>query len=107
MKISDMPIIDPLSKLIADNILLGKTSVTISKDKCKGEWFQPFREIKKVIFNKPATIIIWSDNSKTVVKCEEGVAFDKEKGFLLCWLKGIKGSKTLQKELSKWVKEDE
>lgn len=107
MKFSDIPIIDSMPKLIADNIILGKTSVTISKDKCNGEGFQPFREIKKVIFNKPATIIIWSDNSKTVVKCEEGVAFDKEKGFLLCWLKGIKGSKTLQKELSKWVKGDE
>ena len=83
-----------------------KYKVKKKKEKCKCEAFYPFREIKKVIFNSPATIIIWSDNSKTVVKCEEGVVFDKEKGFLLCWLKGIKGSKTLQKELSKWVKED-
>lgn len=77
----------------------------IRTSELKGEASYPFREIKKVIFNKPATIIIWSDNSKTVVKCEEGETYDKEKGFLLCWIKGIKGSKTLQKELAKWVKE--
>ena len=73
----------------------------------KGEAYHPFREIEKVIFNNPATIIIWSDNSKTVVKCEAGETYDKEKGFLLCWLKGIKGSKKLQKELAKWVYTEE
>ena len=80
---------------------------TIKADDLKGEGFMPFREIKKVIFNDPATVIIWSDNTKTVVKCEDGETYDKEKGFLLCWLKGIKGSKKLQKELAKWIyKED-
>ena len=29
-------------------------------------------EIKNVIFNEPATIIIWKDGTKTVVKCQEG-----------------------------------
>ena len=49
------------------------------KRKCnlKAEWcFEPnttkLPEIKDVIFNEPATIIIWKDGTKTVVKCQEG-----------------------------------
>lgn len=44
-------------------------------------------KIKKVIFNDPATIIFWSDGTKTVVKCSEGDEFDKEKGILYASLK--------------------
>ena len=38
--------------------------------------------ITKVIFNDPATIVFWSDNTKTVVKAQDE-PFDPEKGFLL------------------------
>lgn len=37
--------------------------------------------IKKVIFNKPATIILWMDGTKTVVKCCNKDVFNKEVGF--------------------------
>ena len=43
--------------------------------------------IKKVIFNDPATIVYWNTGEKTVVKCSEGEAFDKEKGLLCAILK--------------------
>ena len=59
--------------------------------------------IKQVIFNNPATIILWNDGTKTVVKAEEGEKYDKEKCFLFCYLKGIVGNKTLLKEFEKWV----
>lgn len=36
--------------------------------------------IKDVIFAPPATIVYWSDGSKTVVKCSEKDVFDPEKG---------------------------
>lgn len=36
--------------------------------------------IKKVIFNEPATIIYWNDNSKTVVKASKSETFSKETG---------------------------
>ena len=36
--------------------------------------------IKNVIFAPPATIVYWSDGSKTVVKCSEKDVFDPEKG---------------------------
>lgn len=34
-------------------------------------------EIKKVIFNPPATIVFWLDGTKTVVKCKEGEEFSE------------------------------
>lgn len=94
---------DSLEKSLLDNLICKPTPILIKKEDCKGKSFMPFREIKKVIFNAPATVIIWTDNTKTVVKCEKGETYDEEKGFLLCWLKGIKGSKTLQNELATWV----
>lgn len=48
---------------------------------------------KKVIFNDPATIVYWLDGTKTVVKCQGGEKFDKEKGLALCFLKKIMGNK--------------
>lgn len=37
-------------------------------------------EIKKVIVNGPATIILWNDGTKTVAKCSPDETFDPEKG---------------------------
>lgn len=48
--------------------------------------------IKRVIFNKPATIILWEDGTKTVVKCQPGDRYDKEKGFAFALMKKIYGS---------------
>lgn len=62
-------------------------------------------EIKKVIFNNPATVILWKDGTKTVVKCQEGDTFDKEKGFALAYLKKLLGNdNTFNKVIKKWVK---
>lgn len=36
-------------------------------------------KIKNVIFNDPATIVFWSDGTKTVVKCGKDDTFDPEK----------------------------
>lgn len=41
------------------------------------------QRIKKVIFNNPATIVFWSDGTKTVVKCGENDTFDPEKGLAM------------------------
>lgn len=46
---------------------------------------------KKVIFNSPATIVYWSDGSKTVVKCKEGEEFDREKGLAMAISKKVLG----------------
>ena len=51
-----------------------------------------FRDVEKVIYNDPATIVIWNDGTKTVVKCHEGDRYDPEKGFLLCCAKKLFGN---------------
>lgn len=50
--------------------------------------------IKKVIFNNPATIIIWNDGTKTISKISGNDIYSKEYGFMLCILKHILGPKT-------------
>lgn len=40
--------------------------------------------IADVIFNDPATIVMWADGAKTVVRCQEGDTYDKRTGLLLC-----------------------
>ena len=50
-------------------------------------------EVKKVIFNEPATIVYWKDGTKTVVKCQKGDYFDLEKGFAMAFLKKCWGNK--------------
>ena len=54
------------------------------------------KTIKEVIYNDPATIIIWSDGTKTVAKCEGGDVYDREKGFYICLLKELLGKKFMK-----------
>ncbi len=49
-------------------------------------------KIKKVIFNDPATIVFWSDGTKTVVKCGANDAFDPEKGLAMAISKKFLGN---------------
>ena len=66
------------------------------------------RFIKKVKFNPPATIVFWTDNTKTVVKCN-GEDYDPEKGFAMCICKKVLGDKGNYYEVfKKWLpKEDD
>lgn len=43
--------------------------------------------IKKVIFSEPATIILWSDGTKTISKCDKVDKYEKKAGFLIAYLK--------------------
>lgn len=49
-------------------------------------------EIEKVIFNKPATIVLWKDGTKTVVKCSEYDLYDPQTGLLMCIAKKAYGN---------------
>ena len=66
------------------------------------------RFIKKVKFNPPATIVFWTDNTKTVVKCN-GEDYDPEKGLAMCISKKVLGDKGNYYEVfKKWLpKEDD
>lgn len=60
--------------------------------------------IKDVIFAPPATIVYWSDGSKTVVKCSEKDVFDPEKGLAMAIAKRCGGNKDgYYKEIQNWV----
>lgn len=60
--------------------------------------------IKDVIFAPPATIVYWSDGSKTVVKCSEKDVFDPEKGLAMAIAKRCGGNKGgYYKEIQNWV----
>ena len=39
--------------------------------------------IKKILINKPATIVYFSDGTKTVVKCSHNDTWDTEKGIAM------------------------
>lgn len=48
--------------------------------------------IRKVIFNDPATIVLWSDGTKTVVKCGPEDSYDMEKGLAMAIVKKMAGN---------------
>lgn len=62
------------------------------------------REIKKVIFNGPATVVYWGDGTKTVVKCSKDDEFDPEKGLAMAIAKKFFGNENgYSKNIKKWV----
>lgn len=64
--------------------------------------------IERVIFNDPATIVLWSDGTKTVVKAQDGETYDPEKGLALAISKKALGNQgNYYNEFDKWLKEHE
>lgn len=62
--------------------------------------------IEKVIFNDPATIIIWKDGKKTVVKAGEGEKYDPEKGLAMAISKYALGNEgNYYETFKKWLPE--
>lgn len=49
-------------------------------------------EVKKVIYSGPCTIVIWADDSKTIVRCQDGDTYSKEVGLLMCLAKKVWGT---------------
>lgn len=69
-------------------------------------FYGPF--IRKVVFNGPTTIVFWSDNTKTVVKCGPDDIFDKEKGLAMAICKKMACNDTrFHKVFKQWCKPDE
>lgn len=67
--------------------ILGKTMTKLTFPTVM--WIVP---IKKVIFNNPATIVMWEDGTKTVVKADEE-DYDPEKGLAMAIAKKSYGNK--------------
>ena len=63
--------------------------------------------ISRVIFNDPATIILWSDGTRTIAKTYGDDAFDPEKGFAVaCAKKLLGGGNVFRMEFAKWTPVD-
>lgn len=54
---------------------------------------EPLLSAQKVIFNGQATIVFWSDNTKTIVKCGKNDVYDPEKGLAMAIAKKALGNK--------------
>lgn len=63
--------------------------------------------ITNVIFNNPATIVFWSDGTKTVVKCDERDEFDPEKGLAMAICKKHFGGGFYNDIFKKWIPKEE
>lgn len=62
--------------------------------------------IRKVIFNNPATVVIWDDDTKTVVKCQHGDTYSKEFGLAMCISKKVFGNTGKFNDIFKrWIPE--
>ena len=59
--------------------------------------------LKKVIYNAPATVAFWSDDTKTICKCDPRDEYDPEKGLLLCQMKKMYGGELVHKLLDDWA----
>ena len=63
--------------------------------------------IKKVYFNDPVTVVLWTDGTKTIVRCENE-AFDPEKGLAMAISKKALGNKgNYYKTFTKWLPKEE
>lgn len=51
----------------------------------------PQAPISRTLYNPPATVVFWSDGSKTVAKCAPHERFDREKGLAIACAKKLLG----------------
>lgn len=63
-------------------------------------------QITKVIFNDPATIVFWSDGTKTVVKCSEDDEYNMETGLTMAVCKKLCGHE-YHRIFRKWIPDEE
>ena len=60
-------------------------------------------EIKNVKFDGPATIVFWADETKTVVKCQDGDDYSEEVGLAMCIAKKVFGNTSKYNDIfKKW-----
>lgn len=101
---------DPLRKAVEEYTKSEITSEITNILNHIPKYYMPidFIKIKNVIFNPPATIVFWTDGTKTVVKAQDGDIFDPEKGLAMAISKKALGNKgSYCNELKKWLPKKE
>ena len=88
---------------------INNASISTRKVEYNAMWKRT--KIKNVIFNDPATIVFWSDGTKTVVKCGENDIYDPEKGLAMAVAKKYLGTNkshsNYMDEFKKWLPKEE
>ena len=88
---------------------INNASISTRKVEYNAMWKRA--KIKNVIFNDPATIVFWSDGTKTVVKCGENDIYDPEKGLAMAVSKKCLGTNkshsNYMDEFKKWLPKEE
>lgn len=75
--------------------------------KCNRSAADPL-EIKNVYFNDPATVVIWNDGTKTIVRCSENDFYDPEKGLAMAIVKKVYGNgNSFHKIFKKWLPDED
>lgn len=65
-------------------------------------------QIKDVIYNDPATIVLWTDGTKTVVKCGDYDIYDPEKGLAMAIAKKTLGNQgNYYETFKRWLPEED
>lgn len=102
--LNPMTISDDLSRMLAMNnyadtdsiyeyILRDTTTAYMLKEVINRRFgTNALPKIKKVIFNNPATIVFWADETKTIVKAQNDELFDPEKGLAMAITKKALGN---------------
>lgn len=93
------------------NTAYGMTGVSSDKSKSNNDISKPKMThgcpgIKKVIFNDPATIVLWDDGTKTVVKCSLGDTYSEWSGLAFCICKKLMGDE-FHKVFKHWCDRDD
>lgn len=93
------------------NTAYGMTGASSDKSKSKNDISKPKMThgcpgIKKVIFNDPATIVLWDDGTKTVVKCSLGDTYSEWSGLAFCICKKLMGDE-FHKVFKHWCDRDD
>ncbi len=55
------------------------------------ELIKPASPISRILYSPPATVVFWSDGTKTVAKCAPHERFDREKGLAIACAKKLLG----------------
>lgn len=83
--VADKQFITDLKNGLSDSLQIGYYKANQSKQNA-------LPEAVRFHFCGPATVIEWSDGTKTVVKCGEDDIYDAEKGIALCIAKKVFGN---------------
>lgn len=116
--LNPMTISDDLSRMLAMNgyvdtdsvyeyILRDTTTAYMLKEVINRRFgTNALPKIKKVIFNNPATIVFWADETKTIVKAQNDELFDPEKGLAMAITKKALGNEGNYFEtIKKWTEQ--